>query len=222
MPKIQLINFTQSALELLIYTKSGRLNAGTKLSDIMGWPEEKKMEHLGYMMDTIKSAFEFVDYVFEIKEVSRAFTHQVVRTRPNSYQQQSQRTVDASDFGYVKSSNHPAYKRAFEIGLESYSKMLKDGVPIQDARNVLGTGIHTEILVKGNLRSFSDMAKLRLCKRTQGEYQDVFKEMKRQILEVHPWAAPLLEVHCVAYGVCAFPRYTKCPSSKVLPLIQKM
>jgi len=209
-----LISFTQNALEILIYTKSGRLNAGTTLSEIMGWPEEKKMEHLGYMLDTIKSSFEFVDYIFEVRNVSRAFTHQVVRTRPNSYQQQSQRTVDARDFGYLKETDHPLYERAFEISLEAYSKMIDDGVPIQVARNILGTGIHTEIFVKGNLRSFSDMAKLRLCKRTQGEYQEIFKKMVAQILTVHPWAKPLLEVYCVTHGICAFPRYKKCPVQK--------
>ena len=211
MGKVKLINYTNNALNLLIYTKSGRLNAGTTLEEIYGWPESKKLEHLDYMMNTIKTSFEFVDYIFEIKEVSRAFTHQVVRTRTASFQQQSQRTVDASGFGHIEPTDHPAYNKAFEVSLEAYMKMLEDGVPIQDARNVLGTGTHTEIFVKGNLRTFSNMAELRLCKRTQGEYQEVFKDMVKQILRIHPWAAPLLEVHCVKYGICAFPRYTKCP-----------
>lgn len=209
--KVKLINNTEDGLELLIYTKSGRLATGTTLEEIHGWPEEKKMEHLGYMMDTIKSSFEFVDYVFEITNVSRAFTHQVVRTRTASFQQQAMRVVDARDFGYLKSTDHPSYQRAFEISLEEYGKMLDDGVPVQDARGVLGTGIHTAIFVKGNLRTLSNMAELRLCKRAEGEYQSVFKKMVAKVLQIHPWAQPLLEVHCVKYGICAFPRYTKCP-----------
>ena len=208
---VDLVNVTPGALELLIYTKSGRLNAGTTLMEISCWDLAKKLEHLGYMMDTIKTSFEFVDYVFEIKNVSRAFTHQLVRTRTASFQQQSQRTVDARDFTYLRPTNHPAYKRAFEISLEEYANMLDDGVPVQDARGVLGTNIHTQIFIKGNLRTFSSMAELRLCKRTQGEYQTVFKKMVAKILEVHPWAAPLLECYCIRYGICAFPRYKKCP-----------
>ena len=208
---VDLVNVTENGLELLIYTKSGRLATGTTLEEIYGWSEEKKMEHLGYMMDTIKSSFEFVDYIFEIKNVSRAFTHQVVRTRTASFQQQAMRVVDARNFSYLKSTDHPSYQKAFEISLEEYGKMLDDGVPVQDARGVLGAGIHTAIFVKGNLRTLSNMAELRLCKRAEGEYQSVFKKMVEKVLAIHPWAQPLLEVHCVKYGICAFPRYEKCP-----------
>lgn len=211
---VKIMNVTPDALELLILTKSGRLNAGTTFEDIMSWSHEKKMEHLSYMMDTIKTSFEFVDYVFEIKNVSRAFTHQLVRTRTASFQQQSQRTVDASDFEYIKTTDNEFYQHAANYSKECYSYMIEQGVPVQDARGVLPTAIHTEIFMKANLRTLSNMAELRLCKRTAGEYQEVFKKMVAAVLEVHPWAAPLLEVHCVRYGICAFPRYKKCPVQK--------
>ena len=209
--KVELINVTPNALEILIYTKSGRLATGTTLAEIMCWKEEKKMEHLSYMMDTIKTSFEFVDYIFDVTSVSRAFTHQVVRTRTASFQQEAMRVVDARDYSYLQSTDHPAYNQAFEYSLEKYAEMIDAGVPVQDARGVLGTGIHTRIFVKANLRTLSNMAELRLCKRAEGEYQGVFKKMVKNVLEIHPWAAPLLEVHCVKYGICAFPRYDKCP-----------
>lgn len=210
--EVKLINVTSNALEVLIYTKSGRLNTGTTLEEIMHeWTEAQKMDHLGYMMDTIKSSFEFVDYIFEVKNVSRAFTHQVVRTRTASFQQQAMRVVDARDFGTLVSSEHSSYEKAIQISLEEYGKMIDDGVPVQDARGVLPTAIHTNIFIKGNLRTLANMAELRLCKRAEGEYQSVFKKMVAAVLEVHPWASQLLHVYCVKYGICAFPRYTKCP-----------
>lgn len=208
---VKLINVTDNALEVLIYTKSGRLATGTTLEDIQGWEYGEKMEHLSYMMNTIKSSFEFVDYIFDITDVSRAFTHQVVRTRTASFQQEAMRVVDARNYSYLKSTEHPSYTNAFELSLEEYGKMLDAGVPTQDARGVLGTGIHTRIFVKANLRTLSNMAELRLCKRAEGEYQSVFKKMVAAALKVHPWAKPLLEVYCVKYGICAFPRYNKCP-----------
>lgn len=208
---VEIQNYTQNALELLILTKSGRLAMGTTLQDIMGWDEEKKMQHLDYMMDTIKTSFEFVDYVFDIKNVSRAFTHQLVRTRTASFQQQAMRVVDARDFTYLISSGNENYKEACEQALLAYGDLVDDGVPVQDARGVLPTAIHTEIFVKANLRTLSNMAELRLCKRAEGEYQSVFKKMVDAVLSIHPWAKPLLEVHCVKYAVCAFPRYDKCP-----------
>lgn len=212
--KVELINVTTDALEILVYTKSGRLAAGTTLDDVKKMSEEEKMEHLAYMMDTIKSSFEFVDYIFDVTNVSRAFTHQVVRTRTASFQQEAMRVVDARDYSFLQSTDHPAYEEAFLFSLEQYGKMIDEGVPVQDARGVLGTGIHTRIFVKANLRTLSNMAELRLCKRAEGEYQSVFKKMVAEVLKIHPWAEPLLTVFCVRTGLCYFPRYDKCPVQK--------
>ena len=63
---VKLVNFTQNALETLLYTKNTRLQGQVTFDDIVDWPEEKKMEHFNYMLDTIQSSFEFVDYTFEI------------------------------------------------------------------------------------------------------------------------------------------------------------
>lgn len=184
------------------------------MQEIVNWPEQKKAEHLAYMFNTIQSAFEFVDYVFEIKNVSRALTHQLVRTRPNSYQQESMRTVDVRDHSCLQSCDDPVYAAAIEHSLLAYGSLVDKGYPVQDIRGILPTAIHTKITAKVNLRSLSDMALLRLCKRAEGEYQQVFKMIVEKVLEVHPWAAPMLQVHCIKYGVCAFPRYKKCPVQK--------
>ena len=210
-PEVNIINWTQDALELLIYTKSGRLSTGTTLCEIKAWPVKIKLDHLGYMFDTIMTSFEFVDYVFEIKNVSRALTHQLVRTRTASYQQQAMRVVDARDASVLVTSDHPAYERAINAAFESYAEMVDDGVPVQDSRGVLPTAVHTTIVVKANLRTLSGMAELRLCKRAEGEYQKVFKLVVGEILKIHPWAGPLLKVFCVKYATCAFPRYVDCP-----------
>lgn len=209
--EVKIVNHTIGALELLIYTKSGRLATWTTLEEIHNWNYETKLEHLGYMMDTIKSSFEFVDYTFEIKNVSRAFTHQLVRTRTASFQQQAMRVVDARDFNYLVSTDKEHYEYSIQGALNTYGALIDDGVQVQDARGVLPIAIHTEIFIKANLRTLSNMAELRLCKRAEGEYQSVFKKMVAEVLCIHPWAAPLLKVYCVKYGICAFPRYNKCP-----------
>lgn len=209
--EVKIVNYTADALDLLIYTKSGRLATGTTLDEIKSWSYEVKMDHLDYMMDTIKSSFEFVDYVFEIKNVSRAFTHQLVRTRTASFQQQAMRVVDARNFGYLKSTDNVYYEMACNDSLEKYGRMVDNGEPVQDARGVLPIAIHTEIFIKANLRTLSNMAELRLCKRAEGEYQSVFKKMITAVLDIHPWAAPLLRVYCIKTGICYFPRYKKCP-----------
>lgn len=219
--KATLISFTPDALTLLLRTKNTRL---THSDDPATWSEEKRQEHLEYMRDTIKSSWEFVDYVFEIEGVTRAFTHQVVRTRTGSYAQQAMRVVDARNQAVEvppSVSENAGWQALWDAGvraaMDSYGDMIDAGVPAQDARGVLPTHITTSIMAKFNLRTLHDMAKLRLCTRTQGEYQDVFREMRDQITAQHPWAAEFLEVHCVATGTCAFPRYGKVECPVYLP-----
>lgn len=233
-PKVELVTCTQDALELLIYTKSTRLQGKQTLAEIKTWPMEKKMEHLAYMRDTIKSSWEFVEYVFEIHGVSREFTHQFVRTRdmagiddpafgePDanfgvvSFAQESQRTVDASGNGFVLPTTlQPDNREWFELKLDDcnqvYIEALKRGEPPQNARALLPTAVSTSIIVKASLRTLHHMAEVRLCTRTQGQYQDIFRLMRAGVYEVHPWAAGWIEVYCVNNGICCFPRYTKCP-----------
>ena len=99
--KVKLINYTSDAVNLLLFTKNTRLmDDDNALSKIKTWSEEKKQEELDYMLKTIRSSWEFIDYTFNIRDVSRGFTHQFVRTRQASYAQQSQRTVDMEGFTY--------------------------------------------------------------------------------------------------------------------------
>lgn len=215
--EVTLLSCTHDALNLLLRTKNTRLKFD---SDPSTWSDEKRAEHLSYMRDTIKSSWEFVDYVFQIDGVTRAFTHQLVRTRSGSYAQESQRTVDVRAAGTTMPPSveedlilKRVWSQAQDVAFASYSYMIDEGVPVQDARGLLPTATNTSIIAKFNLRTLSDMARVRLCVRTQGEYQDVFRAMRALVIERHPWAEEFIEVQCVASGTCAFPRYgkTSCP-----------
>lgn len=215
--KVELISYTPDALTLLLRTKNTRMSFSENPAD---WPEEKRAEHWAYMLDTIKSSWEFCDFTFQIDGVTRAFTHQFVRTRTGSYAQQSQRIVDARDFDVLEPGTIKDNPAAHDIWAEAevemrgaYAGLVERKVPLQDARGILPTNILTSITAKFNLRTLHDMAKLRLCTRTAGEYQDCFRLMRERVIAVYPWAEPALEVHCVATGTCAFPRYGKkeCP-----------
>lgn len=215
---VELLSCTPDALNLLLRTKNTRLAFN---SDPREWSDEDKASHLEYMLGTIKSSWEFVDYTFRISGVTRAFTHQLVRTRTGSYAQESQRTVDVRDHNVVRPDynkiDDPAeaeecYK-LWEAGtthaMACYGLMIEHGMPVQDARGILPTNVTTSIIAKFDLRTLHETAKVRLCTRTQGEYQTVFRAMRERVLEVHPWAEPFIQVHCVATGTCAFPRYGK-------------
>lgn len=218
---VSLRSCTPDALTLLLETKNTRL---THHDNPATWTEAQRQEHLEYMRDTIKSSWEFVDYIFKIEVVTRAFTHQMVRTRTGSYAQQAMRVVDARAQEVVCPPSieaNPTWKeqwtRGVEAMIEAYGGLIDAGAPNQDARGILPTNITTMIMAKYNLRTLHDMAKLRLCTRTQGEYQDVFRAMRQAVIDVHPWTEEFMEVHCVAHGTCAFPRYGKVECPVYLP-----
>lgn len=198
--KVSLISTTPEAKELLIFTKSTRLTMSPGLMDeIRGWPEEKKLAELEYMANTIPSSWEFVDYVFLIEGVSRAFTHQFVRSRQGSYAQQTMRVLNMGEYDYVytdRVKNDIRARGLVDIANENirltYNELIKLGLPAEDARGILPTNISTNIVAKFNLRAFVDLAKSRTGGRTQGEYQKVMNAMCDEVLAVHPWAEKFL------------------------------
>lgn len=220
--KVELIDYNPDALALLIFTKQTRLQGVQSIDDVKAWPMEKQLEELAYMRDTIKSSWEFSNYAFNITGVTRAFTHQLVRTRQASYAQESMRSIDASDHQWLNTVSedisdgfeNKAFDVACENSIDEYKVMLAHGVPPQDARGVLPTNILTSIIMGANLRTLHEMANVRLCTRTQGEYQEVFKAMKAAVVAVHPWAEGFIQVYCVNTGTCCFPRYKECPVKK--------
>lgn len=210
--KVELLSHTPDALNLLLRTKNTRLAFG---EDPAQWSADQKASHLDYMRDTIQSSWEFVTYVFRISEVTRAFTHQLVRTRHGSYAQESQRTVDVRGNGWLTPQMGPEaqdhFDRAAEAAMGVYTDLVGEGVAVQDARGILPTNTLTSIVAQYSLRTLHDMALVRLCTRTQGEYQNVFREMKSAVVKVHPWAEPFIRVACAQNGICIFPRYKECP-----------
>lgn len=100
---VELLTCTPNALDVLLFTKNTRLEMdGVGLHTVSEWTTDRKLEQLKYMRNTIQSSWEFVDYVFVITGVTRAFTHQLVRHRVGtSFAQQAQRVVDMRGFKYL-------------------------------------------------------------------------------------------------------------------------
>lgn len=197
--KVTLISHTQDAAALLVFTKQARLGLSpARLDEIRAWDPARLAAELAYMADTIPSSWEFVDYVFCVEGVSRAYTHQQVRTRTGSYAQQSLRVVNKSGFDYVWPQRHVPTSQAEEINAilhqikSSYAWLVESGMAVEDARGILPTNIATNIVCKFNLRTMSELAASRTGGRTQSEYQAVVGAMCDEVLKVHPWAERFL------------------------------
>lgn len=203
--KVQLIDYTgagyadpaRMAANILVFTKQTRLEMRQDLFDeVCNWPQEKIDAEIDYMANTIPSSWEFVNYTFLITDVTRAFTHQFVRTRTGSYAQQTMRVLDVNGWTYgtgpsidEKSGLKATYDGAMQGIAEVYDNLIASGAKIEDARGVLPTNIHTNIVAKFDLRTLADTARKRASSRTQGEYRDVMDAMKAEVLRVHPWAS---------------------------------
>jgi thymidylate synthase (FAD) len=161
--------------------------------------EEELAEELKYISNTIKSSWEFVHYTWLIQDVSRAFTHQFVRSRTGSFAQQSMRVTDQGSYEYIPTArnykcevasiiidNHTEYTQ------KCYNELIAAGQPPEDARGVLPTNISTNIVASFNLRSFADLVQKRSGGRTQNEYRDVVDWMAQCVLNVHPWSKDFL------------------------------
>lgn len=197
--KVTLLNWTQCAKDLLIFTKQTRLKMSAGgLEDISKMSEVEKQEQLDYMVNTIKSSWEFMDFTFMIEGVSRAFTHQFVRNRMGSYAQQTMRILDVSGFEYITGpSIKTEYQKHIYDGAmakinEAYDALIDAGVAIEDARGLLPTNICTNIVAKYNLRTLSDMLQSRQSPRTQGEFREVAELMFTTVVEAEPWVEPFL------------------------------
>jgi thymidylate synthase (FAD) len=156
------------------------------------------------------SVIEHAYFTFSLEDVSRAMTHQLVRHRIASYTQQSQRyvTYDTLEKYVTPSSimNNQEAKKIFDDTLEkmseTYQRLLKMGIPKEDARFILPNAAKTNIIVTMNARELRHFFNLRCCARAQWEIREVAVEMLKQARKV---ASGLFEDSgptCVELGYC--------------------
>ncbi len=210
--KVTLIDYTgcghadpsRHAAAILVFAKSTRLTMSPGLlTDILSKDAHELMQELDYIANTIPASQEFVDYTFMIEGVTRAFTHQFVRTRTGSYAQQTMRVLNVSDGPGWEAligpsvAHVPEAANIYEDTLQqidkAYKGMIAAGCSIEDARGILPTNIMTNIVAKFNLRNFVDIVKKRSSPRTQHEYRQVLQGMTSEVMRVHPWIGKFLD-----------------------------
>jgi flavin-dependent thymidylate synthase len=207
--KVTLIDFTGRgtsdptwyAAKKLIVAKNTRVSRRDFALEIECWPTEALNHELEAVALSIRSSWEFVNYTFKIEEISRACSDQIVRTRYGvAFAVMAQRVVDNSQFDYVVPetvAESPTILAAFHRHMSEvqrfYHAMVENGIPAQDARAVLPMATYSPLTADYDLRALADVCGKRENLRAQGEYAAVAREMKRLVLEVHPWTNPFLE-----------------------------
>lgn len=142
------------------------------------------------------STLEHASYTFAVDGVSRALTHQLVRHRIASFNQQSQRYVKFADgVPVVKPGTVAANEEAGRIFDETvdaieaaYARLLELGIPAEDARYLLPNAAESKIVITMNVRELLHFFSLRCCNRAQWE----IREMAHRMLELARPTAPYI------------------------------
>jgi thymidylate synthase (FAD) len=134
-----------------------------------------------------------VVYMFEVEDCSRVTTHQLVRHRAVSYDQESQRFSAATREGVVTppsiQSNEGAY-RAYDDALKAvystYEKIVAAGVPKEDARYILPSAIKTKLVMTLSARSLMHLVWQRTALQAQWEIRELATIMHKLAQEATP------------------------------------
>lgn len=134
-----------------------------------------------------------VVYMFEIEDCSRITTHQLVRHRLASYDQESQRFSSASREGFVTppsiQSNEAAlklYDQALKEAYETFEKMTILGVPKEDARYVLPSSIKTKLVMTVSAKSLMHIVWQRTAQQAQWEIRELANLLVEAAREATP------------------------------------
>lgn len=170
-----------------LLTRAGRrcVHSNRRGNDVEYIRERIEAEHY--------SILEHASATFEIKGISRACSHQLVRHRLASYSQESQRYVDMSSPEFIippsikNNSEALALWRMYEFDVrQTYRDLRAIGIAKEDARFVLPNATATNLIMTMNFREFRHFINVRLSMVAQWEIRALAKEVFRQLYKLCP------------------------------------
>lgn len=166
---------------------------------------------------------EHANFTFNVEGVSRALTHQLVRHRIASFDQQSQRAVkiNSEEQWYVDCPKtitgkaRDGYENMMRCIAETYTHYVDvEGIPPEDARFILPNACKTNITVTMNARALLNFLELRCCLTAQWEIRELAHKMRDSCKEVAPIIFRNAGPPCLMGGA-------KCPQPDVVCKMKK-
>lgn len=174
-----------------------------------------------------ESVLEHSAMTVEFNDVSRGFTHELVRHRLVAYTQESTRRVDESDFRAVIPPSKDPDEKLVELNLpSSYSRSLAQDLPpievsfrewlelneqmyrglrkagwhTEDARQVLPIGIKSQIVATANFKEWRHIFKLRTPPDTHWEIRRVMRNLLQDVKQRVPIIFDDIEIEGLTDG----------------------
>jgi len=170
---------------------AGRWDYGPKNAAKLGETSSLNGESVAiirkYLSMGHESMIEMGDATFFI-ECSRVVSHELIRHRIASFQQESQRFVkydddDGLDMFYIPDGMPPG---GMLENLFQYKQLRAAGVAPQLARYVLPNAMRTRLIMKTNIREWRHIIKLRLDSSAQPEMRELMAQIYDQLVEIFP------------------------------------
>lgn len=139
------------------------------------------------------SAIEHASFTFAIEGISRACSHQLVRHRLASFNQQSQRYVSYEKPNIIippqiktDSALRRRFDKACKAAFDAYREMIEAGVEAEDARYLLPNATETKIVLTMNARELLHFFSVRCCNRAQWEIRELADKMLKMVSRAAP------------------------------------
>src|SRR3954451_10723035 len=141
----------------------------------------------------LKAPLKSIDLHFMVENVTRAFTHQMVRQRTAVYAQESLRFAVKEDIAARPGPITNESKRATQIWnstvqsiWDSYKYLIANGIPAEEARGLLPHDTLTRLNYKTNLRNLAEHLGNRLCTQAQFEWRLVGAQIREALINYQP------------------------------------
>ena len=208
--QVTLISYTREPLSI-IYTAARTCYSALSPSEIISQKVSpvrmrtliRKVVNSGH-----HSVLEHIVFTFGVSGISRACSHQLVRHRIASYSQQSQRYVNPNEDIIIPPSIakdkilNREVRKFLSQSSSLYDRLVKNGIPKEDARFVLSNAVATNIVITMNLRELVNACGVRLCNKAQWEIRELFSLMKKSVSKVDKFLGGFLVERCITLGFC--------------------
>ena len=168
-------------------------------------------------------------FTFDIRNVSRALTHQLVRHRIASYTQESQHYINYNEMMFVSpdklsKEQKGIFLKACDSAFRTYRDLIDAGYPSSEARAILPNSVASRVVASFNARSLQNFFGLRCCHRNTWEIKKLAWGMLGICRSVAPTLFGKMGPRCVQFGFCPegklscdkYPQYPRKPFGEIL------
>lgn len=217
-PEVHLLWMTPDPLGAI--AAACRMYEGKPTYDLAEITEDERWHYAEQVQQThLQAPLEFVKFHFFIEGIHRSITHQMVRQRTAVFAQESLRfavknnlaseVVPPPSIVTGSASVKDTFSHIMASIEEAYNSLIANGVPAEDAREILPHATPTRLHYCTDLRNLKEHSGNRLCTQAQFAWRAIFSGIVGAIKEHSEQGANLVSMNlfkpvCYQLGHCPF------------------